>query len=90
MWQLAEDRYVYILHDAARAGGAVNMIWVEDPVAEVARIAAQGIQPVDLEKHEGVWKYVFHDADGNEVGVGGQVSSPEADPPGRTAPQERS
>lgn len=77
VWQLAEDRYVYIIQDTQRAGGAVSMIWVDDPVAEVARVAEQGIEPVDLEKHDGVWKYVFHDADGNETGIGGKVSSPE-------------
>jgi hypothetical protein len=27
-----------------------------------------------VEKHDGVWKYVFHDANGNETGVGGEVS----------------
>jgi len=31
VWQLAEDRYVYIIQDANRAGGAVSMIWVDDP-----------------------------------------------------------
>ena len=36
VWQLAEDRYVYIIQDANRAGGAVSMIWVDDPIAEVA------------------------------------------------------
>lgn len=41
VWQLAEDRYVYIIRDPERAGGAVGMIWVDDPVAEVARIAAR-------------------------------------------------
>ena len=76
VWQLAEDRYVYIIQDADRAGGAVNMIWVDDPVAEVARIADRGLEPVDVEEHDGVWKYVFHDADGNETGIGGQVASP--------------
>src|SRR4051812_34160445 len=65
VWQLAEDRYLYIIHDADRAGGAINMIWVDDPVAEVARIADRGLQPVDVEKHDRVWKYVFHDADRN-------------------------
>lgn len=74
VWQLAEDRYVYILQDTDRAGGAVSMIWVDDPVAEVARIADQGVAPVDVEEHDGVWKYVFHDADGNETGIGGQVA----------------
>ena len=77
VWQLAEDRYVYIIQDAERAGGAVSMIWVDDPVSEVARIADQGLEPVDLEKHDRVWKYVFHDSDGNETGIGGEVTSPE-------------
>ena len=74
VWQLAEDRYVYIIQDANRAGGAVSMIWVDDPISEVARIAERGLEPVSVEKHDGVWKYVFHDANGNETGVGGEVS----------------
>ncbi len=73
VWQLSENCNVYIIQDRQRAGGSVNMVWVDDPEAEVARIATQGLQPVDVEKHDGVWKYVFHDADGNETGVGGQV-----------------
>jgi catechol 2,3-dioxygenase-like lactoylglutathione lyase family enzyme len=77
VWQLAEDRYVYIIQNADRAGGAVCLIWVDDPISEVARIADQGLEPVDVEKHGRVWKYVFHDADGNETGIGGEVSSPE-------------
>jgi catechol 2,3-dioxygenase-like lactoylglutathione lyase family enzyme len=75
VWQLAEDRYVYIIQDLDRAGGAVSMIWVDDPVAEVARISGQGLQPVDVEKHDSVWKYIFHDSDGNETGIGGEVST---------------
>jgi hypothetical protein len=74
VWQLAEDRYVYIIQDPGRAGGAVSMIWVDDPIAEVARISGRGLEPVDVEKHDSVWKYVFHDSDGNETGIGGQVS----------------
>ena len=74
VWQLADDRYVYIIEDHQRAGGAVCMIWVDDPVAEAARIAENGIEPVDVEKHDTVWKYVFHDADGNGIGIGGDVS----------------
>jgi hypothetical protein len=75
VWQLAEDRYVYIVQDAGRAGGAVGMIWVDDPVAEVARISERGLEPVDVDKHGTVWKYVFHDSDGNETGIGGEVST---------------
>jgi catechol 2,3-dioxygenase-like lactoylglutathione lyase family enzyme len=74
VWQLAEDRYVYVIQDADRAGGAVSMIWVDDLVAEVAAIAGRGLEPVDVEKHDEVWKYVFRDADGNELGIGGGVS----------------
>jgi catechol 2,3-dioxygenase-like lactoylglutathione lyase family enzyme len=77
VWQLAEDRYVYIIQDPDRAGGAVSMIWVDDPAAEVARIAEQGLEPVDIEKHGPVRKYVFHDEDGNETGIGGEVSTPD-------------
>ena len=59
------------------------MIWVDDPVAEVARISGEGLALVDVDKHDAVWKYVFHDSDGNETGIGGEVSTPDA---GRTAP----
>lgn len=75
VWELAQDRYVYIIRDPDRAGGAVSMIWVDDPIAEVARIAGQGIEPDDFEEHDEVWKYVFHDPDGNETGIGGRVAS---------------
>jgi hypothetical protein len=74
VWQLGEDRYVYIIEDQDRAGGAVSMIWVDDPVAEVAKIADRGLEAVAVEKHDTVWKYVFHDADGNEIGIGGDVT----------------
>ncbi|WP_406723619.1 VOC family protein [Streptomyces sp. GD-15H] len=77
VWQLAEDRYVYIIEDAERAGGAVSMIWVDDLESEVAKIAERRLQPVGVEKHDDVWKYVYHDADGNETGLGGKVSRSE-------------
>lgn len=77
VWQLAEDRHVYIIQDLKLAGGAVSMIWVDDPRAEVARIAQRGLEPVDIEKHDQVWKYVFHDSDRNETGIGGDVSTRE-------------
>jgi hypothetical protein len=75
VWERARDRYLYIIRDVDRAGGAVSMIWVDDPVAEVARIAGRGIEPDDVEDYDEVWKYVFHDEDGNETGIGGRVSS---------------
>jgi hypothetical protein len=76
VWELADDRYIYVIEDANRAGGAVGMIWVDDPESEAVRIAERGLKPVDVEKHDQVWKYVFHDPDGNETGIGGEVSLP--------------
>ena len=73
VWQLADHCHVYIIQDAERAGGAVSMIWFDDPVAEVAGVASRGLEPVDVEKHDQVWKYVFRDADGNEIGIGGEL-----------------
>lgn len=75
VWQLAEGRYVYIVEDRDRAGGALSMIWVDDPDAEVARIAERGVEPTDVERHDPVWKYVFRDIDGNETAIGGEVSA---------------
>ena len=77
VWRLADDRYIYVIEDANRAGGAVGMIWVDDPESEAARIEERGLKPVDIEKHDQVWKYVFHDPDGNETGIGGEVHRPE-------------
>ncbi len=74
VWQLAEGRYVYVVEDPERAGGGVSMIWVDDPVAAAAAIAERGIAPVEVERYGTVRKYVFRDADGNELGVGGDVS----------------
>ncbi len=81
VWQLAEDRYVYIIENAERAGGAVSMIWMDDPGSVVAGIAERGLQPVDVEQHGNVCKWVFHDADGNETGIGGEVSQDRAADP---------
>jgi catechol 2,3-dioxygenase-like lactoylglutathione lyase family enzyme len=75
VWQLAEDRYVYLVEDARRVGGAVLMIWYDDPVAVVAGISERGIDHDEIEQHDDVRKYVFHDADGNEIGIGGEVRS---------------
>lgn len=77
VWQLAENRYVYIVEAPRRSGGAINMIWVDDPASEAASIRERGLEPVDIERYGPVWKYVFRDADGNEIGIGGEVSTTE-------------
>ena len=47
VWQLADNCHVYLIQDPERAGGGVNMIWFDDPTTEVARIANDGLEPVD-------------------------------------------
>ncbi len=74
VWRLAEDVFVYIIVDQRRVGGAVNMIWFDDPAAVVAGIKSRGLEPTEIERHDPVRKYVFHDPDGNEIGIGGNVS----------------
>lgn len=39
MWTPA--RYVYLVHAPERAGGTIDTIWVDDPVAAAARLAGQ-------------------------------------------------
>jgi hypothetical protein len=40
VWELAEHRYVFIVEDRDAAGGANNLIWVDDLEALVAEISS--------------------------------------------------
>ncbi|SDT35392.1 VOC family protein [Microlunatus soli] len=71
VWQLAENQFVYIVQQPERAGGAVNMIWADDLADRVAALAARGLEPTEIERLDGVSKYVYRDPDGNETGLGG-------------------
>ena len=33
----------------------------------------RGLEPTDIEKRDLVWKYVFHDVNGDGTGIGGEV-----------------
>ena len=71
VWELAEQRYVYIEEQPERAGRAMITILVDDLDAHVAQIAERGLTPADWETYSnGVRKAVFRDADGNEFGIG--------------------
>ena len=73
VWELAEQRYMYIEEDAARAGHARQTLFVDDLDAAMAEIASRGIEPVDVETYSnGVRKAVYRDAEGNEIGFGGR------------------
>jgi catechol 2,3-dioxygenase-like lactoylglutathione lyase family enzyme len=72
VWELAEGRSVYVLEDPERAGGGAVTAFVDDLDAELARIAARGLEPAERETYSnGVRKATFRDADGNEIGFGG-------------------
>jgi predicted enzyme related to lactoylglutathione lyase len=72
VWEVAENRHVYIKHDTDAPGGALVTIFIEDDLdALVADIATRGIQPAERETYSnGVRKATYRDADGNEIGFG--------------------
>jgi catechol 2,3-dioxygenase-like lactoylglutathione lyase family enzyme len=74
VWELAENRFLFILEDAAGAGGALHTIFVDDLDALVALIAARGIEPDERVTYPGkARKAIYRDADGNEISFGGSV-----------------
>jgi catechol 2,3-dioxygenase-like lactoylglutathione lyase family enzyme len=72
VWTLAEGRSVAVDENADLAGQGSVTIFVDDLDAQVARIAARGLDPDErLTYSNGVRKTVYRDPDGNEVGFGG-------------------
>ena len=72
VWTLADERSVYIVEDAERAGAGVVTLFVDDLDAELTAIAARGLEPAEIEAYaNGVRKAVYRDPDGNEIGFGG-------------------
>jgi catechol 2,3-dioxygenase-like lactoylglutathione lyase family enzyme len=75
VWQLAEHASVFIVEEAAGAGGAMHTIIVDDLDERVAAVAARGIEPDETETYSnGVRKVIYRDPDGNEIGFGGVPS----------------
>src|SRR5687767_1738607 len=74
VWELAEHRWLFIVEDAARAGGAIHTVFVDDLDARVADIASRGLEPTERVTYPGkARKAIYRDADGNEIGFGGAV-----------------
>jgi hypothetical protein len=72
VWTLAEDRSVYVVEHADGAGSSVVTIFLDDLDAQVAAIAARGLEPDERETYaNGVRKLIYRDPDGNELGFGG-------------------
>jgi catechol 2,3-dioxygenase-like lactoylglutathione lyase family enzyme len=67
-WKLTDALWVYAVVDAARAGGGIVTVLVDDLDALVAACAARGVAPVEV-RPEGPngRKARFLDPDGNEV-----------------------
>jgi catechol 2,3-dioxygenase-like lactoylglutathione lyase family enzyme len=74
VWELAENRWLFIVEDAEGAGRATHTIFVDDLDARVADIASRGIEPDELETYpDKARKAIYRDADGNEIGFGGRI-----------------
>lgn len=72
VWEVAEQRYVYIVEDPDRAGNALVLSFVDDLDDRVAQVARRGIEPAKRETYGGgVTKVTYRDADGNEISLGG-------------------
>jgi predicted enzyme related to lactoylglutathione lyase len=72
VWELAEDRFVYVVERPERAGNAIHTILVDDLDAVTGEIAARGLEPTQRDEYaNGARKVTFVDPDGNEIGFGG-------------------
>ena len=72
VWELAEDRSIYVELRPERAGQAMVTVFVDDLDQLVQAAAGRGVRPVTRETYgNGVRKVTFRDPDGNEVGFGG-------------------
>ena len=72
VWDLAENRFVYIEVLPEHAGHAKHTIFVSDFEDRIASIEARGLEPSARETYDnGVRKTTFTDPDGNEIGFGG-------------------
>ncbi|MCK2218591.1 VOC family protein [Actinomadura sp. ATCC 31491] len=74
VWELADNRYAYIVQDPRRAGNALMLSFVDDLDGRVAAISGRGIEPARRETYEGgVTKVTYRDAEGNEISFGGML-----------------
>lgn len=71
VWMIADHRWLYIIVDKRRAGGAIQTIMCDAIDEVIAGIAERGLTFDDEERPaENVRKVIFHDPDGNEIGIG--------------------
>ncbi|MCU1439618.1 MAG: Glyoxalase/bleomycin resistance protein/dioxygenase [Rhodoglobus sp.] len=72
VWDLAENRSIYLRVDPERSGHAIVTVFVDDLDALIAGITERGIEHTDIyDLGVGMREYVFTDPDGSEVLFGG-------------------
>ncbi|TFV90441.1 VOC family protein [Blastococcus sp. CT_GayMR16] len=72
VWELAENRYVYIEVRPDHAGHAMHTVFVDDLDARLQAMSGRGMEPAEQETYSnGVRKATYRDPDGNEFGFGG-------------------
>jgi predicted enzyme related to lactoylglutathione lyase len=77
VWELAEQRSVYVEQRPEHAGHAMHTILVEDLDERVDQIAERGLEPAKRETYDnGVRKITYRDPDGNEFGFGDAPHGP--------------
>ena len=77
VWELAENRFIYIELRPQHAGHTMNTIFIDDLDTLVAQISERGIEAVKRESYpNGVSKVSYHDPDGNEISFGGAAPNP--------------
>jgi catechol 2,3-dioxygenase-like lactoylglutathione lyase family enzyme len=71
VWMVAEHRWLYIIVDGKRAGGAVQTVMVDGLDDIITGIAERGLEYGDEERPaDSVRKVMYYDPDGNEIGIG--------------------
>ena len=74
VWTLAEHRSIYVVEHPDGAGNRVVTLFVDELDAQVAAIAARGLQPDEREAlASGARTAVYRDPDGNEVVFAGRA-----------------
>ena len=71
VWTIADHRWIYIIVEPERAGGAIHTIMCDGLEGAIAEIAARGLHFNKEETPDArVRKVIYYDPDGNEIGVG--------------------
>ncbi|WP_067669429.1 VOC family protein [Nocardia miyunensis] len=71
VWQLAQERLIYIIQRPEHAGHGMLTVIVDDLDERVDAASLRGVEPAKSETYDnGVRKITYSDPDGNEIGFG--------------------